>query len=199
MAAALILAGGASSRMGRDKAAIVVAGQPLLARVLASVAPRCRPIVVAARAGQVLPAVAVAYERVDDPPALVGGGPLVGIVAGLERLAARGAAHAYLGSCDAIGLGDDHVAFMLAELDADPHASVAIVRDRAGRLHPLAAAVRVGPVLAHARAALDAGERRLQRVFATLPAPAIVEPAALPRPEALAPCNTPAQLDGYPD
>ena len=190
MAGALVLAGGASSRMGRDKASLELGGRSLLARVLDCLGTCCAPLVVSARAGQVLPALERAYLRVDDPVA--GAGPLVGLVAGLGRLAELGVAEAYVGACDAAALSEAHVEFMLARLQAGTGAA-AVPREPAGFVHPLAAAVRVRPMLERARAALDADQRRLQQLFR---APGIdqVGVGELPDTGVLAPCNTPEQL-----
>lgn len=191
MDGALILAGGASTRMGQDKAWLDLDGRTLLEHVVEIVAARCRPIVVCARPGQVLPSLAIEHERVDDP--LPGQGPLVGIVAGLARLAARGAARAYLGSCDAAALSEAHVAFMLERLACAPESTIAAVPiDADGRTHPLAAAVVVAPLLERAAAQLRGDQLRLQ---ALLRGPGIVQVDVreLPDPDVLHPCNTPAQ------
>ncbi|NVB40951.1 NTP transferase domain-containing protein [Pseudenhygromyxa sp. WMMC2535] len=186
---ALILAGGGSRRMGRDKAWLALDGQPLLARIAGVLAPRCAPIVVSAAPGQRLPMSAdIELLRVDDPQ--VDAGPLVGAVAGLERLAAAGAAQAYLSSCDAAALAGVHVDFMLAALAARADAPALIPVDAEGRRHPLAAAVRVEPILARGRALLAAGEARLQSLLAEA---ATIGVDALPEPLVLAPCNTEAQ------
>ena len=74
---AVILAGGRGRRLGgRDKGALTVAGTPLLQRVLAACAGAERVIV----AGQG-PVPSGVHQVQEDPP---GGGPVAGIVAGLE-------------------------------------------------------------------------------------------------------------------
>lgn len=94
----LIIAGGRSERMGRDKALLSVGGLPLIARVLSRMAPHCGRIVIAAgderRAGAyraaiapVLAAGAIPERRiafVSDRYA--GCGPLAGLHAGLAEL-----------------------------------------------------------------------------------------------------------------
>ncbi|KIG12894.1 hypothetical protein DB30_00915 [Enhygromyxa salina] len=181
--------------MGTDKAWLEFHGRPLLEQVVCVLGGCCDLIVVAARPGQQLPSlVGYPVERVDD--SVQNGGPLVGVVAGLERLAARGVELAYLGSCDAAALSARHVAFMFAQLQAaqrrDPQVYAAAPREPDGRLHPLAAAVAVGQMLGHAKAELARGQLRLQRVFHAAQVE-WVDAAALPDPNALLPCNTPAQ------
>jgi len=87
---AVVLAGGRSSRLGRDKAAVEVAGVPLLDRVLRAVAPVCGRVVVAGPARQLAPGT-LAPGRPDpvwcreDPP---GGGPVAAVSAALPHVAA---------------------------------------------------------------------------------------------------------------
>ncbi|PRQ07164.1 molybdenum cofactor guanylyltransferase [Enhygromyxa salina] len=195
MDGALVLAGGSSSRMGTDKAWLELDGRPLLEHVVSVLAGCCGVIVIAARPGQQLPPLAGhPVERVDDP--VPDGGPLVGVVAGLERLAAHGVARAYLGSCDAAAVSARHVEFMLAQLRAaqqlDPGVCAVVPREPDGRVHPLAAAVAVDAMHAHAQTELARGQLRLQRVFGAAQLQ-VIEVAALPDPDALLPCNTPAQ------
>lgn len=190
MPAVLVLSGGASRRMGRDKAWLSLHGVPLLRHVVEQAAAAGARVVVAAAPGQALPELPAGVVRVDDPERLAGvAGPLAGIVAGLEWLVAAGVAEALLTSCDAVALTPTHVRFMLAQLDAHPHAS-GVVPCEGELVHPLAAALRCAPALARARVQLDAGELRLRSwadAFERVPA------HALPDPRVLLPCNTPAQ------
>ena len=197
-AAAIVLAGGGSRRMGRDKAWLELDGRPLLARVIELLALRCSPIVVSCRPGQVLPELRVAelrsgaVWRVDDPSP--DAGPLIGLHAALARLDAAGIEAAYLSGCDAAALSERHVEFMLERLRAEPAAIAAVPIESDGRRHPLAAALAVSELLARASAQLAAGEARLQALFSG-PRVVEIEIAELPDPEALAPCNTPQQWD----
>lgn len=198
MSAALILAGGGSTRMGRDKAWLELDGRPLLTRVIAVVAERCELVVVSAAPGQRLPGAPAGVEdrvlRVDDPVA--GAGPLVGIAEGLAAIVARRGEDesVYLGSCDAATLDAEHLRFMFAAIvEAADEASWAVVPvDDEGRRHPLAAVVRAGPALARARAMLAADRQRLQRFLAG-PGVEAMPAARLPEPAVLEPCNDPEQ------
>jgi molybdopterin-guanine dinucleotide biosynthesis protein A len=75
----LVLAGGFSRRMGRDKAGLPWDGTPLLLRIIARLGSLGGEVRVAARPGQELPR--GVYRRVDD--ARPGEGPLAGLAAGL--------------------------------------------------------------------------------------------------------------------
>jgi molybdopterin-guanine dinucleotide biosynthesis protein A len=189
--AAIVLAGGGSRRMGRDKAWLELDGRPLLARVIELLGRRCSPIVVSTRPGRALPElVGIEPWRVDDPTP--DAGPLVGLHAALERLRAAGIETAYLSSCDAAGLSERHVEFMLERLRSSAGAIAAVPVESDGRRHPLAAAIAVEPMHARASAQLAAGASRLQTLFDD---PRVVEVpiTELPDPEVLAPCNTPQQ------
>lgn len=189
MFGALVLAGGASRRMGRDKAWLELGGQALLLHVIDRLAPVCERIVVAGAVDQPLPELPDGVARVDDPPALHGRGPLVGVVVGLEALAQAGIELAYLSSCDAAALSSAHVRFMLDRLAAMPDAEALVPRDEHG-LHPLAIALRVEPALARARTMLANDRRRLLEWVADWPT---IDADQLPDPRVLAPCNDPEQ------
>ena len=74
-----VLAGGMSTRMGRDKALLELDGEPLIARALASLAEVCAEVAIAGGKQRLEP-----FGRVicDRTPGL---GPLSGIVAALEQ------------------------------------------------------------------------------------------------------------------
>lgn len=74
----VVLAGGASTRMGRDKATLAVGGQRLVDRAIATLEPICVRVVVAAGSRRLTN---VDVEQIDDGE---GEGPLAGIVAGLR-------------------------------------------------------------------------------------------------------------------
>ena len=93
----LILAGGLARRMGGgDKARIRIGGATILERVLARLAPQCSPIIISANgdparfADTCLPVVA------DSVPDFAG--PLAGILAGLDWMAANAPACEWLAS-----------------------------------------------------------------------------------------------------
>jgi molybdopterin-guanine dinucleotide biosynthesis protein A len=78
----VILAGGASTRMGTDKSAMEVAGRPMIEWVASALAPACERVVVAGgspRAG---------FEVIEDP-VTDRRGPLSGLVAALEAVTDR--------------------------------------------------------------------------------------------------------------
>ena len=76
----IVLTGGASTRMGRDKATLTVEGQTLLERTLSGV-PDAVPVFVS---GPAVPLTrsGVQFTR-EDPP---GGGPVAGVDAALTRV-----------------------------------------------------------------------------------------------------------------
>ncbi|MDP8977916.1 MAG: molybdenum cofactor guanylyltransferase, partial [Actinomycetota bacterium] len=76
----LVLAGGDSTRMGRDKALLRLGGRTLVERAVAVLADCCDPVLVASGDGRRLPGPGV--EQVADRS---GAGPLAGILGGLER------------------------------------------------------------------------------------------------------------------
>ena len=153
----LVLAGGRSRRMGRDKATLEWDGTPLLLRVVGRLAPIAAEVWVAARPGQALPA--GAYRRVDDER------PDEGPLAGLSRaLAAIGReweiAPVAVAACD---YPHADPALFPALLAASPDAA-AIVPVLDGRAHPLLAIWKsdLAPVCERA---LARGARRVREVL----------------------------------
>lgn len=76
----LVLAGGASRRMGRDKARLVVEGELLAVRVVRRLRAGCDRVLIASGDGDRLPGIADGQVADAVPDA----GPLAGILAGLE-------------------------------------------------------------------------------------------------------------------
>ncbi len=152
---AIVLAGGASSRMGVDKAALDWHGAPLLAHVVAvvSLAVDGGPVVVAARAGQELPVLRAGVDVVRDQSP--GRGPLQGIHDGLVAVSGR-ADVAFVAAVDLPLLKPGFVRAVLRSLGPDDDAAVPLVR---GFRQPFAAAYRLHVADAVA-ALLDEGERR---------------------------------------
>jgi molybdopterin-guanine dinucleotide biosynthesis protein A len=187
---AIVLAGGRSTRMGRDKASLPFGDGTLLSRVVLALARVVPEVVLVARKDQRLPPlpalpagveVRVAHDEVE------GKGPLGGLVPGLRAATAE---CAYLSSCDVPFLSD---AFVRRMFDALGGKDVAIP-EAEGHLHPLSAVYRKDAVLPHVEALLR--EDRLRPVFllervphAAVPASALreVDPELL----SLANLNTP--------
>lgn len=94
---AIVLAGGRSTRLGRDKASELLLGRPLLQHVVDRVGEVASEIVVVAAPGQMLPAVEAAVPMTVAIDAYPGSGPLGGIYTGL--VAAR-AAFSIAVACD---------------------------------------------------------------------------------------------------
>lgn len=93
---AIILAGGDSQRMGRDKANLLLGEQTLLRRVIATMQQLFPEVIVSVRQ----PRPEIDLPQVCDAQAgegLQGGGPLAGLAAGLGRIATP---WAFLVACD---------------------------------------------------------------------------------------------------
>ena len=156
---AIILCGGKSSRMGRDKATLPFGPELMLQRVvrLLGEVVELQKIVVVAAPGQSLPeipaGVTVAHDSRQER------GPLEGLAAGLRALAGR-ADVAYATSCDVPLLVPKFVERMF-ELLGDHE--IAVPRDGQHH-HPLAAVYRVS-VLAHVQKLLDADRLRPRFLF----------------------------------
>lgn len=146
----LLLAGGASSRFGSDKALAAVDGERLLDRAVACLRAACDgPVVVASGDGRSRPG--VADGQVADR--VRGAGPLSAIAAGLAALRDE-TEHAAV-------LAVDHVApspELLRLLADQPGAWACALAEVGGRLQPLHAvwSTAAAPAVA---AAVDAGER----------------------------------------
>ena len=157
----IVLAGGQGRRMGGvDKGLVVLEGRPLVAHVLARLAPQVAEVLI--NANQNLER----YAAFGAPvvPDSVGGfaGPLAGLHAGLTR-AARD--YVITVPCDSPFLPEDLVARLVAaraERDAD--LAVAKTFDQP---HPVFALVRRA-VLPHLAAFLAAGGRKIDAWYATL-------------------------------
>jgi molybdenum cofactor guanylyltransferase len=152
----VILAGGKSHRMGRDKLPLMVGKKPLLDRVYLALASCCSEILVAGGGGY---APAGARRVPDLRPGRQG--PLAGIEAGL--LAARHRA-VFVAAGDMPFLTGDLAKYLLGLLSNDVPA---VVPDSGGRLHPLCAAYgrEVQPAVS---AALDRGIRPVRELLEAL-------------------------------
>ncbi len=166
---AVILAGGRSSRFGRDKLAEPVGGRVLLEHAVDAVRPFAREIVVVlppGAAARVPTGVRVAHDA--EPFE----GPLVGLLAGL---AAASEPTVLAAAGDMPDLVPSVVEMLLAALD-DPNTNAALLR-HAGRPRPLPMALRRIPAQAAATRLVAAGERRLRALPEALAATVIDEAA----------------------
>ncbi len=153
----MILAGGESRRMGRDKLPLMVGEKPLLDRVCLALAYRCDEVLVVGEGGY---APAGARRVPDLRPGRQG--PLAGIEAGL--LAARHRA-IFVAAGDMPFLDGGFVGYLLGLLSG----GVPAVVPRFGEmLHPLCAAYgrEVRPAVS---AALDRGARSVREMLEGLP------------------------------
>jgi molybdenum cofactor guanylyltransferase len=183
MAAAIVLAGGESSRMGTPKALLDWHGTPLVVRIAGVLAGACDPVVVVAAPGAALP-VPAGVELVTD--AAPERGPLEGVAAGMAALAGRAQA-VFLAATDLPLLHPAFVAALLAALEG--HDAVVPVAD--GRDQPLAAAYTAA-LLETAPALLAAGRARATDLLAGGRVRRL-EASALPHPESLRGMNTPQE------
>jgi molybdopterin-guanine dinucleotide biosynthesis protein A len=165
MAAAAVLAGGASRRMGRDKATLAVGGVELAALALAAAARVAHPVVLVAPEGH--PARRIAAPAVADP----GLGPLAALAAALAALDAE---HVLVLAADHPGLRTG----LLAHLVGLAPRGEAVACRRGPRLEPLVAVYARAPALAAARARLaePAGDRSLLGLLAGLDTVVVEEP-----------------------
>ncbi|HVN51152.1 MAG TPA: molybdenum cofactor guanylyltransferase [Acidimicrobiales bacterium] len=156
----VVLTGGASTRMGTDKALLPV-GDRALVTVAATALRDAGAAEVLAVGGDLGSLGALGLDaRPDDDP---GEGPLGGILTAL-RLAS--ADPVVVLACDMPGIDRATVLALVDALVADPSADVAAASD-GGRVQPLTAAyrTRARPMLAEAFAA---GERAVRRALAPM-------------------------------
>lgn len=152
--AAIVLAGGRSTRMGRDKAAIVLGGRTLLQRAVDAVEGLVGEIVLVGAPGRALPPVTSDRPLRAVSDAVEGEGPLAGLLAGLAAVEAE---HCLVVGCDQPALAPALLRLLLDRLDRATSASPLVE----GRPQPLVSAVR-----REVRGDLDArfarGERALR-------------------------------------
>ena len=165
---AIVLAGGRSSRFGRDKLAEPLAGRTLLDHAIAAVRPLARETIVVGRPGAT-PRVPDGTIMVHDPSAFEG--PLIGLLTGL-----RGATQpvALVVGGDMPTLVPSVLEALIARLD-DPTIDAVVLEDD-GRDRPLPSAVRTALAMSAAERLVAAGERRLGALFEALATAVIDEP-----------------------
>lgn len=167
----IVLAGGRSSRFGSDKLIAPVRGRALVEHAVLALAPLCSEVLVVTRpVGDPPPLpnavqAGVAVRVVRDPEPF--GGPLVGLLAGLERAAEP---IALVAAGDMPSLAPPVLAAMTQRLTASGGGAAALVQR--GRVQPFPLAVRVGAATDAVRRVLGAGERRFGEILRLL----VVEP-----------------------
>jgi molybdopterin-guanine dinucleotide biosynthesis protein A len=163
----IVLAGGRSSRFGRDKLAERIDGRTLLGSAIEGVTPSSTEILVVAAPDAALD-LPEAVRLAHDPVAFEG--PLAGVAAGLR---AASEPHVFVVGADMPSLVGAVVASMLAGLDGP--GVEAVVLEHEGRPRPLPIALRRDPGLAAADALLADGERRLRALIDALATTVIPE------------------------
>ncbi|GAT07215.1 molybdenum cofactor guanylyltransferase [Mycolicibacterium novocastrense] len=180
--AGIILAGGASRRMGRDKATLPYEGTTLVERMVSILAPRCAPIFVIAAPGQALPALDAEVLR-DE---VRGVGPLLATGRGLRAAAEAGSELAFVSAVDmpllTVELIDELVAPAL-RVEAD------VVLPWDGRDHYLAGVYRTA-LAGRVDELIAAGERSMRALVDRVDTQRIV----MPEQRALTNVNTAADL-----
>lgn len=145
--------------MGRPKAWLPVAGEPMLTRVVRRVGRAVSPVVVVAAEGQELPELPVEVRVVRDrrPDQ----GPLEGLLRGFDELLDRPVGErpsaAFVTSCDLPCLAPGLVRRLVERLGPEDEATAA---EDGERLHPLVAVYRA-TVRETAERLLAAGRRRM--------------------------------------
>ena len=93
----VVLAGGASSRMGGDKSQVMLGGRPMLAHVVERFSPQVARVILNIRKGE--PPAGFSLETASDVDGL-GGGPLAGVATALRSAKLHGFAFAATVPCD---------------------------------------------------------------------------------------------------
>lgn len=184
----LVLAGGASTRFGRDKRLVPVEGRPLLRRAVDAVGEIADEVLVAVSPERPLPdglELPASVRVVTDAPQH--DGPLAGLTAGLEA-----ASHEVV-----VVLGGDHgwadratLGALRDAVIADPTVDAAVLTVD-GRVQPLAAAYR-RRVAATVRRRLDDGDRRAVALLDELTTIAVSAPGG---PRTARDVDVPSDLD----
>ena len=159
--AGVILAGGRSSRMGREKAFVALGGEPSIARVIARFAPQAARLAINANGDAArfaafgLPVLPDRAVKGDDAP-----GPMAGVLAGLAWAKAESATHLATVPSDAPFLPDDLVTRLRENLG---ESEAAMAESETG-LEPLFALWPVA-ALETIEKRFNAGERAPRRIL----------------------------------
>jgi molybdopterin-guanine dinucleotide biosynthesis protein A len=186
MISALVLAGGASSRMGRNKALLMFDGEPLVARVVRTLATLTEDVVIVSND-------AAPYrflQRPIVPDVQPGYGPLMGLYSGLRAVSGE------LVLLVAVDMPFLSQRFMRYLLEQAPEYDVVIPQAH-DRLHPLCAVYRRQTCLPAIEQAIARRQRRLIAFHAQVRVRVVSEPELRRLSSdlrALMNVNTPAEL-----
>ncbi len=183
----VILAGGKSSRMGRNKALIEWEGLPLIAHVARTLQRLFRRVLIVADDTEPYRFLQLQVW----PDIFKDAGPLGGIHAGLLH---AGAASIFVSACDTPFLSPALIEYIVAY---PSEASVKVAR-MDGRLHPLCG-LYARSALPFVQQALENGELQVRNVLHRLNAAEVAITDQLPfyHPFLLNNLNTPADLEGW--
>ena len=182
-----ILAGGKSSRMGRDKALIELDGLPLIARVIAAVSPVVTDLTLIANDAATYAPLGLPIE----PDRWLGAAALGGIGTAITHAAGR---RALVLACD---LPFVTAPFLRWLVDLDPAADVTLLETESDGFHPLCA-VYSARCLAPIEAAIAAQRLKVTGFFPEVRVRVVRESelrAVGFTPLLLANLNTPAELE----
>ena len=181
-ATAIVLAGGLSSRMGRDKALLDIDGVTLIERIVAQLKSVFSEIIISARTRNDYAFLGLRVV----PDRVPGQGPLMAIASSLE---ASSSEYNFVVSCDIPSLPIDLVRELFYEAK-NGDGAVAITSD--GKYEPLFAVYRKSMALA-AQDALRGGNRRVVAMYQNR----AIRPVRMKSGVALKNINTPADYSGY--
>jgi molybdenum cofactor guanylyltransferase len=184
----IILAGGQSRRMGRDKALIEFQGQPIIVHVINALRPLTNDLVVVSNRSEVYGPLGARVVADYDPPC----GPLGGIAAGLQAMESE---LAIVVACDMPFLDVTLLRWLIDQADGYD----AVVPRTGDEYEPLHAVYRrtcAGPIGRR----LQQGDRRVISFFADVRLRPIEEAAWRvidPAGRSLVNLNTPGELSAW--
>lgn len=185
--AGVLLTGGASRRMGRDKATMALGGLTLAERAAGTLVAVCAPVVEVGPGRSPLPSVQ------EVPP---GSGPLAALAAGWHALRVE---HGHDGAVIALACDMPRVTADLLALLAAAETDDSVVPEAGGRLQPLCARYSAA-ALATADGLVTAGERSMHALLDAVPFRRLAEAdwsRAVPA-DAFADLDTPADVERLP-
>jgi molybdenum cofactor guanylyltransferase len=188
--AGIVLCGGESRRMGRPKAWLDFAGEPLLCRVVRVVAQTVSPVIVVAGPNQAIPELPDDVLVARDPVEYHG--PLVGLAAGLA-LTPRDTSHVFLTPCDTPFLSVEIVNILMSR--AKPGRAVMATVN--GERQPLPAIypIVIGSTI---NSIVESGQRSLRSLWEIMPVDEVSENEIKlidPTLAAFRPMNEPGEYD----